>query len=258
MKKKNSSAKLFSAIGLLLFLCSPAGAQDLTTTLSSITSLLYGIAAGIATLMLAFLALKWKTAEGPQDRESAKKGMITVILALIVVMLAGTAVDLMNKKNPSGSPGNGGVIVKMSTTSEIATTRRISTTTRTSTTASTTTTAIDSPYLIPESLVKCVKSKGDLFSAGAGCPNCVRQMNVFFKDTVGSGQQWYEWMNPTPGPPSDRSCRCTVYPCWCYKNGNALDNCHTFSELNAFWGCSLLCKPGYIYNDCNGAGTTLC
>jgi hypothetical protein len=254
MKKKNPSGKLFSTAALLLLLCSPAGAQDLTATLSGIANLFYGIAAGVAALMLAFLALKWKTAEGPQDRESAKRGMVTVVIALVVVMLAGTAVDLMNRKNPGA--GDGGVIVKMSTTSEIATTRRISTTTRAA--ATTTTTIAVTPYLVPESLVKCVKSKGDLFSAGAGCGNCVRQMNVFYKDTVGNGQYWYGWMNPTPGPPSDRTCLCSVYPCWCYKSGNALDNCHTFSELNAFWGCGLLCKPGYVYYDCNGAGSIVC
>jgi hypothetical protein len=258
MKNKEYMRALFLSLSSILFLCSPAKAQDFMGTLSNINNVFYGTVAGIAVVMLAFQAIKYKTAQDPRDRDEAKRGVIMIIIGLILAALAGAAVNILISNNPSASGGYNGVIVKMSTTSEKETTRRISTTARTATTSAGGTTGTLSPYLIPESLAKCIKSKGDLYSAGSGCPNCVRQLNVFSKDTAGNGQYWYTWMSPGPGPAPDRTCQCTVYPCWCYKSGTAIDNCHTFSELNTFWGCGLICSPGYTYYDCNGAGSTMC
>ena len=250
-----------SVLLTLFLLASPASAQDIMQTMASVGNLFYGIAAGLAVLMLAYGALRWKTTEDPGTREAAKRGVLAVLLGIALIIVASSAVNMTYKKTADTNVSV--TVARITTTTVLTTTSRRPTTTTTtiatsSTSSTSTTTTSTIPYLIPENLVKCVKRQGDLYSAGYGCPNCVQQMNVFFKDTVGSGQTWYEWMRPGPGPAPDRRCRCTVYPCWCYKSGNAMDNCHTFSELNSFWGCGLICKPGYVYYNCAGSGSALC
>lgn len=67
-------------------------------TIGGINNLLYGIAAGIAILMITIHAVKWKTASSPADREEAKRGIINVILGLIVIIIAAALVALIYVK----------------------------------------------------------------------------------------------------------------------------------------------------------------
>jgi hypothetical protein len=51
--------------------------------------------------MISLHAVKWKTAENPREREEAKKGIIGVILALLLIMIAATLVSLLFSKPPA-------------------------------------------------------------------------------------------------------------------------------------------------------------
>ena len=95
------------AAGLLLLttlIITSARAEDIIETIGGINTLLYGIAAGVAALMITFHAIKWKTAAGPNDREEAKRGIINVILGLILIMIAASLVALLFSKGTSANP----------------------------------------------------------------------------------------------------------------------------------------------------------
>jgi len=92
---------LFSAVLLLL----PAVEADVLDTIGGINNLLYGVAAGIAALMITLHAIRWKTASSPAERQDAKKGMVNVILGLIIIMLALTIVGLIYTSNLSSGLG---------------------------------------------------------------------------------------------------------------------------------------------------------
>lgn len=76
----------------------PPSDSGIIETIGGINNLLYGIAAGIATLMITIHAVKWKTAGSPADREEAKRGIINVILGLIVIIIAAALVSLIYVK----------------------------------------------------------------------------------------------------------------------------------------------------------------
>jgi hypothetical protein len=92
---------------LLALAATPAKAEDIIETIGGINTLLYGIAAGIAALMITFHAIKWKTAAGPNDREEAKRGIINVILGLILIMIAASLVGLLFRSGGGISPPPG-------------------------------------------------------------------------------------------------------------------------------------------------------
>jgi hypothetical protein len=121
-----------AALIIIILMTYSASAQGFTGTLSDINTIFYGIVAGIAVVMLAFQAIKYKTSGDARGRQEAKMGAIMIIIGLIIVALAGSAVNILISNNPGASGGYNGEIVKMSTTSEKATTRRITTTVRTS------------------------------------------------------------------------------------------------------------------------------
>jgi heme O synthase-like polyprenyltransferase len=85
---------------ILFFFLSQQAYAGILETIGGINTLLYGIAAGIAALMITMHAVKWKTADNPNDREEAKRGIINVILALILIMIAATIVRLLFIKPP--------------------------------------------------------------------------------------------------------------------------------------------------------------
>jgi len=58
---------------LILICLTPPAYAEILDTIGGVNNLLYGIAAGIATLMITLHAIKWKTADNPNDREQAKK-----------------------------------------------------------------------------------------------------------------------------------------------------------------------------------------
>ena len=93
---KNTLLRVFAA---LLILSLPVFA-DIIDTIGGVNTVLYGIAAGIAALMVTIHAIKWKTAENPAEREEAKKGIISVILALMLIMIAATLVGVLFAKPP--------------------------------------------------------------------------------------------------------------------------------------------------------------
>ncbi len=94
---KNTLLRVFA---LILLLSLPAFA-DIIDTIGGVNTVLYGIAAGIAALMITLHAIRWKTAENPSEREEAKKGIISVILAIVLIMIAATLVSLLFSKPPA-------------------------------------------------------------------------------------------------------------------------------------------------------------
>jgi hypothetical protein len=254
MKKRTFSRATGPILALLLLICQ-ADAQGISETLSGINDLFYGVVAGVASLMLVFHAIKWKTAESPQDRESAKKGMITVIVALALVTLAGTAVDMMYGEKNGGNGTSNDFIVKISTTTRLTTTRRPTTTTIATTTTTTSTTTTTDPYLTAMNLANRIYAAGGfLVSNPAGCPVCVAQdSNVFGREPDGgAAYSKLRKYDPTKGAVPECSGIVGI-PTWCSGYGlKVAQSCNTLSELNAAYGFGLKCKPGYNYYDCSG------
>jgi hypothetical protein len=262
--KRVSFARSTGTILALLLLTCRADAQAISETLSGINDLIYGIIAGIATLMLIFHALKWKTAESPQDIQKAKKGMITVILGLMVVMIAGTAVDVLYGKKTGGNATDDDYVVKISTSIRLTTTKKPSTTMISTTMSSTTSTSttIDN-YLTAKNLVNRIKDAGGFYITNyikdvTACPACKNEMNnVFGKEPDGSNAyaDLRKWDPPEGHPPCSGMGE---VPNWCSGYGQEVANgCNTLSELNTAYGFGLQCKPHYTYYDCDG-NVTVC
>lgn len=249
--KKRGFSRAGTLIILFLLACQ-ADAQSLMESVSGINDLFYGVAAGVASLMLVFQAVKWKTAECPAERQAAKKGMFTVLMALVVVILAGTAVETMY----GNKSGDENYIVKITTSSRITTTRRTTTTSTTTSTSTTTTTTTTLPYLTAMNVANCINDKNGFLVSNAegGCGNCIHERdNVFGKATDGPGayMKLRKWDPPDDAPPCSG---CSQVPGWCTTAGHAVAClCNTLSQLNIAYGCGLShCKPGYTYYDCNG------
>lgn len=60
-----------------------------------INTILYGITAGIAILMIVLYGIKWKIADNPEAREEAKRGILNVILGLAIIIIAANLVALI-------------------------------------------------------------------------------------------------------------------------------------------------------------------
>jgi hypothetical protein len=95
-----------SAVLLLICACSCISWATFEETVGGVNSLLYGIATGIALLLITVQAVKWKTSENSKDRDEAKKGMFNVILGLIIIIIAATLVSLLFSKPPNSSVCN--------------------------------------------------------------------------------------------------------------------------------------------------------
>ncbi|MBN2251730.1 MAG: hypothetical protein JW724_06630 [Candidatus Altiarchaeota archaeon] len=93
----------------ILLLGTYSAKADVIDTIGGINNLLYGIAAGIAALMITLHGIKWKTASSPADREEAKRGIINVILGLIIIIIAASIVGMIyevpEEVNPPIPPG---------------------------------------------------------------------------------------------------------------------------------------------------------
>jgi len=92
-----------SAVFFLLFACSCVSWASFEETAGGVNDLLYGVAAGIAALLITLHAVRWKTAENTTDRDEAKKGMINVIIGLVVIIIAATLVTLLFSKPHNSS-----------------------------------------------------------------------------------------------------------------------------------------------------------
>jgi len=90
--------KAGSFLIVLLLGLSTASAEDFIQAIGGFNLLLYGVAAGIAALMIVFHAIRWKTASGPADRDAAKKGITNVILGLALIIIAASVVNLLYQK----------------------------------------------------------------------------------------------------------------------------------------------------------------
>jgi hypothetical protein len=87
----------------IFFACSSPAWATFEETVGGVNNLLYGIAAGIAILLITLHAIRWKTAENLTDRNEAKKGIMNVIIGLIIIMIAGTLVTMLFKKPQAGN-----------------------------------------------------------------------------------------------------------------------------------------------------------
>ena len=72
-------------------------------TVKGVTDIIYTIAGIIAALMIVIHGIRMLTADNPSDRTAAKNSIIYVILALVVIILAGILVGLFLK--PGTIPG---------------------------------------------------------------------------------------------------------------------------------------------------------
>lgn len=60
----------------------------------TVTAIIMGIAVGLAAVMAALNGFKWITSDDAQDRLEAKKALIIILVALLMLMLAGILVSV--------------------------------------------------------------------------------------------------------------------------------------------------------------------
>jgi hypothetical protein len=237
--------KYLSMLVLFLFLSLQVYA-DLLTTLGGVNTLLYGVAAGIAALMITMHLVRWKTAENSNEREEAKKGIIHVILALILIMIAGTLVGILFVKPPDVEAP---LIIASSTTRLTTTTTGAASTTTEATSTTTTTTYIPPEKLLTaKNLVDCVRAKNGKLQTVvpvSGCAHCRHiKCMVFGKETqapVGPGLVQYFRL-----PRIETS----VGPYWIKADGTREPGCKTMPQINDYYGCDLVPVPGHTYYQC--------
>jgi len=241
--KRGDKAKELMII--LFSISAQVHAEDIIETVGGLNNLVYGIAAGLAALMITLHAVKWKTADSPNGREEAKMGMINVILALILIMIAGAVISVIYVKPPEAEPVT---TTRIPTTrappTTVSTTTTIAATTTTTTTTSTTTTTIDPATLLtPTNLANCIKNAGgQLVTDPLSCTGCQNQERLFVDDAV-DGRTAYDSIDtPTPG---------VIIPRWEW-GGNTLTGCHSFQELNGptMFNCKLVTVNLHTYQSC--------
>jgi len=69
--------------------------QAFSDTIGDINYILYGIAAGIAILLIVIHGVKYKTTDNPDVRENAKRGIINVVIGLAIIIIAAALVSMM-------------------------------------------------------------------------------------------------------------------------------------------------------------------
>ena len=226
---------------ILFFFLSPQVHAAILDTISGVNTLLYGIAAGIAALMIAMHAVKWKTADNPNDREEAKRGMINVILALILIMIAATLVSVLFVKPPEAEAPP--------TTTTLKNGVSTTTTIKKTTTTTTTTTSIPADKLLTaKNLVDCIHRVGGQLKSiepVSGCAHCRHiKCTVFGLEVdspVGPGLTEYYRIPPI---------KVSVGPYWVKAGGSAEAGCKTMPEINEYYGCDLVPVPGHVYFKC--------
>ena len=229
---------------LFLFLSVQVHAAILDT-IGGVNTLLYGIAAGIAALMITMHAVKWKTADNPNDREEAKRGMINVILALILIMIAAALVSVLFVKPPEADASPTTTTLK----NGVSTTTTIKKTTTTTTT--TTTTIPPEKLLTAKNLVDCMHRVGGTLESiepVSGCAHCRHiKCTVFGEEKdppVGPGLPEYYRIPPIS---------VSVGPYWVKADGSRSVGCKTMQEINDYYICGLVPVPGHVYKKCEEA-----
>jgi len=122
-------------------------ADPLIDSLANMIDAIYGVAAGIAALLIVLQAVKYKTAAGPVERDEAKRGILNVVIGLAILLVAGYVVGLIYYaepvKTPAAIPRSGGttrIVVSTPTPSSTTSTTSILTSTSSTTTSTTLTT----------------------------------------------------------------------------------------------------------------------
>jgi hypothetical protein len=250
MKKGDKTRGLLISIFLI---ATQVHAADILETVGGLNNLVYGIAAGLAALMITLHAIRWKTADSPSGREEAKRGMINVILALILIMVAGALISVIYVQSPEAKSATTTRIPTThspTTTAGATSTTSMGTTTTTTTTTSTTTTTLDPTLLTAANLANCIKNgpkAGMLYTDPPNCHFCLIEENLWATETppVGPGAsalasitQSSSWSNP-----------CGGMPCWKTKTSQSL-GCKNFISLNTLYGCGLTVVPLHTYKSC--------
>ena len=60
--------------------------------IGDLNNVLYGIAAGIAILLIAIHGIRWKIADSPEAKDDAKRGILNVIFGLAIIIIAAALV----------------------------------------------------------------------------------------------------------------------------------------------------------------------
>jgi hypothetical protein len=91
--------------GLLKETCKPSCKSTCSYMgfIKGLTEAIYLIAGVIAALMIVIHGIRMVTAQDPSDRNAAKNSIIYVLIALVIIVLAGTLVALLLK--PGAIPG---------------------------------------------------------------------------------------------------------------------------------------------------------
>ena len=63
--------------------------------MKDIENIIFGIAAGLAILMIGLSGVRLMSSRDPEERENAKKGIIYVVLALIVIVVTTKLVEYL-------------------------------------------------------------------------------------------------------------------------------------------------------------------
>jgi len=82
----------------------PVRADPLIDSLANMIDAIYGVAAGIAALLIVLQAVKYKTAAGPVERDEAKRGILNVVMGLAILLVAGYVVGLIYYVEPVKTP----------------------------------------------------------------------------------------------------------------------------------------------------------
>jgi hypothetical protein len=246
MKKRDKAKR---AAIIISSIATQVHAADIIETAGGLNNLIYGIAAGLAALMITLHAIRWKTADNLSDREEAKKGMINVILALILLMIAGAAISAIYVKPPESEPATTTRIptTRAPPTTAIVTTTIATTSTTTITTSTTTTTINPAKLLTATNLARCInRAGGKLISDPLRCHPCLHQKMAFVNDAA-DGQAAYDNLDK-PHPSGG-------IPRWEWtSNGdfNRIVGCQSFYVLNGqyMFDCKLIPVPGHVYQTC--------
>ena len=138
MEENNANKNRSLLFFLVLISFSFTAKADLIGTILSVGSILYGIAAGLAALMIVLHAVRWKTASGMQEREDAKKGIVNVVLGLALIAIAASVVSMIFIKPENITKRNiTATTFSWTTTSSVSTTSSSQGSTTSSTSSST-------------------------------------------------------------------------------------------------------------------------
>jgi len=242
------------AKGLMIIIFSIAmqvHAADILETVGGLNNLIYGIAAGLAALMITLHAIRFKTADNPTDREEAKRGIINVIFALILIIVAGAVISVIYVKPPETEPPTTSRVPTTHAPPSSTTTTTTLATSSTTTTTTTTTTTLDPSLLTARNLANCIKNgakAGMLYTDPPNCVHCKDEATLWANEAapVGPGvsdlasiNQSSSWTNP---------CSNSM-PCWKTKTSQSA-GCLNFIDLNTLYGCGLTKVAGHTYLTC--------